>query len=61
MGGDWRRMYAYAGNVFGSQRLGRYTFNGGSKDVGTKIGSPMASFLLGYPDSTTLSDVLRPI
>jgi hypothetical protein len=59
MGGDWRRMYAYAGNVFGSSRLGRYTFNGSSA-VGKNVGVPFASFLLGYPDSTTVSDVLAP-
>ncbi len=59
MGGDWRRMYAYAGNVFGSSRLGRYVFNG-SSTVGKKVGVPFASFLVGYPDSTTVSDVLAP-
>lgn len=59
MGVDWRRMYAYAGNVFGSSRLGRYTFNN-SSSVGKTIGSPFAAFLLGYPDSTNLADVLAP-
>ncbi|WP_187143416.1 TonB-dependent receptor [Terriglobus albidus] len=59
MGGDWRRMYAYSSNVFGSTRLGRYTFNGSSA-VGKTIAVPMASFLLGIPDSTNLADVLAP-
>ena len=59
IGADWRRMYAFAGNVFGSSRLGRYTFNNGSA-VGKTIGVPFAAFLLGYPDSTNLSDVLAP-
>jgi hypothetical protein len=59
MGGDARRMYAYAGNVFGSSRLGRYVFNKSSK-VGAKVGVPFASFLLGLPDTTTVSDVLAP-
>lgn len=59
MGADWRRMYAFAGNVFGSSRLGRYTFNNSSA-VGKTIGVPFAAFLLGYPDSTNLADVLAP-
>ena len=59
MGGDVRRMYAYAGNVFGSSRLGRYAFNR-SSTVGKKVGVPFASFLLGLPDTTTVSDVLAP-
>ncbi len=52
-------MYAFAGNVFGSSRLGRYTFNNSSA-VGKTIGVPFAAFLLGYPDSTNLADVLAP-
>jgi hypothetical protein len=56
-GVDYRYMNAFAGNVFGSTRLGRYRFNGSSA-VGTTINSPFAEFLLGYPDNTTVSDVL---
>jgi hypothetical protein len=56
-GVDYRYMNAFAGNVFGAYRLGRYTFNGASA-VGAKIASPMAEFLLGYPDVTTVADVL---
>jgi hypothetical protein len=56
-GVDYRYMNAFAGNVFGSSRLGKYSFNG-STAVGTKIGEPFAEFLLGYPDTTTISDVL---
>jgi len=59
MGADWRRMYAYASNVFGSWRLGRYYFNKASA-VGTTVGVPFASFLLGYPDQTQTADVLAP-
>lgn len=43
-------MYSYAGNVFGSSRLGRYTFDGSSA-VGKNVGVLFASFLLGYPDA----------
>jgi hypothetical protein len=56
-GVDYRYMNAFAGNVFGSSRLGKYSFNGSSA-VGSKIGEPFAEFLLGYPDTTTISDVL---
>jgi hypothetical protein len=59
MGGDVRRMYAFAGNVFGSSRLGRYVFNKSSV-VGARVGVPFASFLLGLPDTTTVTDVLAP-
>lgn len=58
-GADFRRMYTYESNVFGSSRLGRYTFNG-STAVGKKIGNPLAAFLLGYPDTTRNADVLAP-
>jgi len=56
-GVDYRYMNAFAGNVFGSSRLGKYSFNG-STAVGTKVGEPIAEFLLGLPDTTTVSDVL---
>jgi hypothetical protein len=56
-GVDYRYMNAFAGNVFGSSRLGKYSFNG-STAVGKEIGKPVAQFLLGYPDTTTISDVL---
>ena len=56
-GVDYRYMNAFAGNVFGSLRLGRYRFNG-SSDVGSQIGNPFAEFLLGDPDNTTVADVL---
>ncbi|CAN5499810.1 hypothetical protein BH10ACI4_BH10ACI4_35590 [soil metagenome] len=58
-GVDFRRMYAFAGNVFGSSRLGRYTFNS-TNVVGKTIGVPFAGFLLGVPDTVTVSDVLLP-
>lgn len=54
---DYRYMNAFAGNVFGSTRLGKYNFNGSSA-VGKQVGVPFAEFLLGVPDTTTVSDVL---
>ncbi len=57
-GADFRRLYAYAGNVFGSSRLGQYTFNG-KNAPGAVIKQPFASFLQGVPDTTTVSDVLN--
>lgn len=59
MGFDFRRLYAYSSNVFGSTRLGRYSF-ASSTAVSKTVGVPFAAFLLGLPDSTTLSDVLAP-
>ncbi len=56
-GVDYRYMNAFAGNVFGSSRLGKYSFNGATA-VGKTVGKPVAEFLLGYPDTTTVSDVL---
>ncbi|MBT9333241.1 TonB-dependent receptor [Paracidobacterium acidisoli] len=58
-GVDYRYLNAYASNVFGSSRLGKYSFNGASA-VGSTINqyAPFAAFLLGYPDTTTVSDVL---
>lgn len=56
-GVDYRYLNAFAGNVFGSTRLGKYNFNG-STAVGQTVGEPFAEFLLGYPDTTTVSDVL---
>jgi len=56
-GVDYRYMNAFAGNVFGSSRLGKYSFNGATA-VGQTVGKPIAEFLLGYPDTTTVSDVL---
>lgn len=69
-GGDLRRMYAFSSNVFGSSRLGRYVFQTTSA-VGTKMaqsGAPstvttvaaVAQFAQGIPDTTTVTDVLKP-
>lgn len=71
-GGDFRRMTDHDDNVFGSQRLGQYVFNGSvtSLDINGNspstsglppiVGNPFAAFLMGYPDYTMLSQVNNP-
>ncbi|MHB1021216.1 MAG: outer membrane beta-barrel protein [Acidobacteriaceae bacterium] len=59
IGADYRRLFEYSSNVFGSIRLGKYSFTGGSA-VGKRINAPFASFLLGVPDTTRVGDVLAP-
>jgi Carboxypeptidase regulatory-like domain len=56
-GGTYSYLNAFANNVFGSIRLGKYFFTGTS-EVGKTIGQPFAAFLLGYPDKTETADVL---
>jgi hypothetical protein len=55
-GGDWRYLSSLNTQVFSDYRLGSYQFNG-SGNLGY---SPMAGFLLGYPDSTTIASVINP-
>jgi hypothetical protein len=63
-GGDWRYLGAYFTQVFSDYQLGVYSFQGAGTGVqqflGTGAGVPLASFLLGYPDSTTVASVLNP-
>ena len=49
-GFDFRRLSDHDDNAFGSIRSGQYAFDGQSSAVGTTIGDPYTSFLLGYPD-----------
>jgi hypothetical protein len=69
-GADYRRMYAFSGNVFGSSRLGTYTFNG-SGPVGGQMArnapnsstntlAAVAQLVQGIPDTTSVTDVLKP-
>jgi len=64
LGGDWRYLGAYFTEVFSDFQLGVYNFQGASTGVqqllGTGAGVPLASLLLGYPDSTTIASVLNP-
>ncbi len=57
-GGDYRYLKALYTNVFASQRLGSYTFN--NSVTSSLIGNAYGAFLLGIPDSDTLSTVLNP-
>lgn len=61
-GADYRYLTGLYTNVFASSRLGRYVFNGSvlGSLLGTGNVTPFASFLLGYPDTTTVSTVLQP-
>jgi hypothetical protein len=54
-GGDIRRLSAYFSNVFASNRMGQYTFNGSVTGL-----NPFASFLLGVPDRTGIGEVTSP-
>ncbi len=62
-GADYRYLTGLYTNVFATSRLGSYTFNASSVTqslLGNGQATPFASFLLGYPDSTTISTVLNP-
>jgi len=58
-GADFKRLTDHDDNVFGNYRAGWYVFDG-SSDVGTAIGDPFTSFLLGYPDYTEIGTVNKP-
>lgn len=67
-GGDFRRMSDHDDNVFGNQFLGQYNFNGSvtsqpiqsTPGAPPAVGNPYAAFLLGYPDSTFVSQTNDP-
>lgn len=54
-GGDIRRLSAYYSNVFSSNRMGTYTFNGSVTGM-----NPYEAFLLGIPDRTGIGVVTNP-
>ena len=54
-GGDIRKLGAYFSNVFASNRMGTYTFNGSVTGL-----NPYVAFLLGYPDRTGIGEVTSP-
>lgn len=54
-GGDIRRLSAYYSNVFSSNRMGTYTFNGSVTGM-----NPYEAFLLGVPDRTGIGVVTSP-
>ncbi len=61
-GADYRRLHGYFNNVFYNLLLGQYSFNGSvmSALLGSGTGTPIASFLLGYPDNSTIATNLAP-
>jgi hypothetical protein len=54
-GGDLRRLSAYYSNVFSTDRVGQYTFNGSVSGL-----NPFEAFLLGIPDRTVIGEVTTP-
>jgi Carboxypeptidase regulatory-like domain len=54
-GGDIRRLSAYFSNVFSTDRVGQYTFNGSVSGM-----NPFEAFLLGIPDRTVIGEVTTP-
>lgn len=61
-GGDFRYLSSLFTAVFADYRLGDYTFNGSQTSglLGGGAATPLAGFLLGYPDNTTIATVLNP-
>lgn len=63
-GGDIRKLSSLHTQVFSDYRMGSYSFLGSSDAVTSLLGSgtatPLASFLLGYPDQTTIATVVNP-
>ncbi len=61
-GGDWRYLSSLNTQVFNNYRMGNYTFNGSALGelLGNGAATPIASFLLGYPDLTAIGSVINP-
>jgi Carboxypeptidase regulatory-like domain/TonB-dependent Receptor Plug Domain/TonB dependent receptor len=61
-GYDWRYLSSLNTQVFNNFRLGQYTFNGSVMDglLGSGAATPIASFLLGYPDLSAIATVVNP-
>lgn len=61
-GGDIRKLSSLHTQVFSDYRMGYYQFNGSASSalLGNGAGTPLASFLLGYPDSTSIATVINP-
>ncbi len=59
---DYRYLASLNTEVFNDYNMGDYIFNGSvmSTLLGSGAATPIASFLLGYPDLTTISDVKNP-
>ncbi len=61
-GFDWRYLSSLNTQVFNNYTMGNYTFDGSvlSGYLGNGAATPIASFLLGYPDLTAIADVINP-
>lgn len=61
-GGDFRHEGSLFTQVFKDYQLGSYVFNGSALGalLGNGAATPLASLLLGYPDSTTIASVINP-
>jgi hypothetical protein len=61
-GADYRRLDAYGTSAFFNILEGGYTFNGSvlGSLLGTGQGTPIASFLLGYPDTSQIATTDQP-
>ncbi|MEO8661241.1 MAG: carboxypeptidase regulatory-like domain-containing protein [Bryobacteraceae bacterium] len=61
-GGDVRKLSSLHTQVFSDYRMGSYQFNGSALGdlLGSGAAAPLASFLLGYPDQTTIATVINP-
>ncbi len=61
-GGDFRYLSSLFTAVFADYRLGSYTYDGSTTGgfLGSGSATPLAGFLLGYPDLTTIATVENP-
>jgi Carboxypeptidase regulatory-like domain len=61
-GADYRRLDAYGTSAFFNLLEGAYVFNGSVMNqlLGNGAGTPIASFLLGYPDNSTIATTDQP-
>jgi Carboxypeptidase regulatory-like domain len=61
-GADYRYLESLNTEVFNNYRMGNYTFDGAVLGglLGNGEATPLASFLLGYPDLTAIATVYNP-
>ena len=65
-GGDFRYLSSLFTAVFADFRMGDYSYNGSVTSAflapggNANLATPLAGFLLGYPDNTTIATVLNP-
>jgi Carboxypeptidase regulatory-like domain/TonB dependent receptor len=59
-GADYRRLHAFFNAVYYNSLEGQYNFNGSVMDslLGPSSATPIASFLLGYPDNSSIATSL---